>query len=74
MQITTCKKPTKSLNPFQRDISDLLFQRTLGMPDHTQLKQHDNTVASLDVQLHATNKQNSSTFPKKMPHYTSYGF
>ena len=32
-----------------RDIGDLLFQRTLGMLEHTQLKQHDNTVASLDV-------------------------
>ena len=35
-----------------RDISDLLFQRTLGMQDHVQLKQHDNTAASthlLDV-------------------------
>ena len=32
-----------------RDIGDLLFQRTLGMPDHTQLNRHDNTVASMDV-------------------------
>ena len=30
------------------DIDDLLFQRTC-MLEHTQLKQHDNTVASLDV-------------------------
>ena len=34
------------------------------MLEHTQLKQHDSTVASLDVQLHATDKQNSSTFPR----------
>ena len=33
------------------------------MLDHTQLKQHDNAVASLDQQLHATNKQNTSTIP-----------
>ena len=32
-----------------KDIGDLLFQRTLGMPDHTQLKRHDNTIASTDV-------------------------
>ena len=32
-----------------RDLTDLLFQGTLGMPDHTQLKWHDNTVVSLDV-------------------------
>ena len=31
------------------DISDLLFHRTLGMPNHTQLKQHENIVASPDV-------------------------
>ena len=52
-----------------RDISDL-FQITLGISHHTQLKRHDNNVASLDATgkdsldfLHATNKQNSSTFP-----------
>ena len=44
-----------------RDIGDLLLQRTLGMPDHTQLKQHDKTVAFINVKLHATNKQNNST-------------
>ena len=32
-----------------KDIGDLSLQRTLGMPDHTQLNQHDNTVASMDV-------------------------
>ena len=47
-----------------RDIGDLLFQRTLNMPDHTQLKRHDNTVASMDVYLHTTNKQNISTLPR----------
>ena len=31
------------------DIGDLLFQRTLNMLEHTQLKKHDNTVASIDV-------------------------
>ena len=31
------------------DIAGLLHQRTLGMRDHTQLKQHDNTLASMDV-------------------------
>ena len=40
-------------------VGDLLFQRTLGMQDHTQLKWHDNTVASIDVQLNATNEQNN---------------
>ena len=48
MQITTGKKSTKSLNPFQ-NIANVLFQRTLGMPDHTQLKEHDNTVAFMDA-------------------------
>ena len=32
-----------------KDIGDLLLQRTLSMPDHTQLKQHDNNVASMEV-------------------------
>ena len=32
-----------------RDISNLSFQRTLGMLDHTYLKQHDNAVASIGV-------------------------
>ena len=48
MQVNTYKKSTKSLN-LSRDIGDLLFQRNLGMLDHTALKQHDNTVISLDV-------------------------
>ena len=33
-----------------------LFQKTLGMPDPNQLKWHDNTVASIDVPILATNK------------------
>ena len=31
------------------------MHRTLGMPIHTQLKQHDNTAVSMDV--HGTDKQ-----------------
>ena len=34
------------------------------LPDHSQLKQQDNTVASMDVSLNATNKENSTTFPR----------
>ena len=34
------------------------------MLNHTLLKQHNNTVASLDVLLQAKNKQNSSTSPE----------
>ena len=33
------------------------------MEHHTQLKWHSNTIASTDVKLHATNKQNNSTLP-----------
>ena len=49
------------LNPttLSRDIADLLFQRTMGMPDmsgHTQEKLHDQTVASMDILLHAKSK------------------
>ena len=43
------QKINKITQPFPEDVSDLLFQTTLGMPDHTQLKRHDNTKASLDV-------------------------
>ena len=43
------QKINKNHSTISRDISDLLFQRTLGMPDHTQPKRHDNTEASLDV-------------------------
>ena len=55
MYITICKKSTNSLNP---------FQRTLDLLDHTQLKLHDYTVASMDVQLHAANKQNKPTYSR----------
>ena len=47
-----------------KDIGDLLFKRTLAMLDHTQLKRHDNNLASMDVQLHTTNKQNNATTPR----------
>ena len=43
------QKINKNHSTISRDISDLLFQRTLGMPDHTQPKRHDNTEASLNV-------------------------
>ena len=29
------------ITTISKDIGDLLLQRTLGMPDHTQLKRHD---------------------------------
>ena len=32
-----------------RDTGDLLFQKTLGMQDHIQLKRHHNSAASIDV-------------------------
>ena len=47
-------------------IGDLLLQRTLGKPDHTQVKEHDNTVAFMDVQLHATNQQNKHNPSQRM--------
>ena len=59
MQITTCKKSTKSLNP--QLASDLLHQRTLGMLDHTQLKLHDNTVTLINMQPYTTDKHKNST-------------
>ena len=43
------QKINKITQPFPEINNDLLFQRTLGMPDYIQLKQHDNNVASLDV-------------------------
>ena len=50
---TKCKelhaKNQQNFSTLSRDISDLLFQRILVMPDHTQLRGHDNTEASLDV-------------------------
>ena len=48
MQITICKNQQNHLS-LSKDIGDLLLQRTLGMPDNTQLKQHNNSVASMDV-------------------------
>ena len=39
-----------------RDVDNLLFQGTMGMPDmpdHTQEKLHGHTVASMDTLLHA---------------------
>ena len=49
------QKINRIIQLFSRDIGDFL-QRTLGMSDHIKLKQHDNTVACQDVQLHAANK------------------
>ena len=43
------QKIYKITQPFPEDVSDLLFQTALGMPDHNQLKRHDNTKAYLDV-------------------------
>ena len=48
MQITTSKNQ-QNHTTLSKDIGDLLLQRTLGMPDHTQAKWHDDTVASIDV-------------------------
>ena len=45
MQITACKNQ-QNHSTLSRDIGSSLFQRTLGMLDYTQLKQH-NTVASM---------------------------
>ena len=63
MQITACKKSTKSLNIFQR-YWWFVISENFGY--YNPLKWHDNTVASIDVYLHATNKQNNSTFPKNI--------
>ena len=49
MQVATGKKNQQNQSTMYRDIVDLLFQRPLGMLEHTQLNQHDHTVASLDV-------------------------
>ena len=43
------QKNQQNHSTLSRGISDLLFLRALDMPDQTQLKQHDSTVASLDV-------------------------
>ena len=47
MQITTSNQQIHTT--IFKDIGDLLLQRTLGKPDHTLLKQHDNNVASTNV-------------------------
>ena len=47
MQITTSNQQIHTT--IFKDIGDLLLQRTLGMPDHTLLKRHDNNVASTTV-------------------------
>ena len=51
--LTRCKqllaKNLQNHSTLSEDIGHLLFQRTLGMLDHTQLKQHDNSVASTYV-------------------------
>ena len=57
MQITNAKNQNHST--LFRYNGELLFQGTLGMPEHSQLKRHDNNVAFMDVQLHAINKQNN---------------
>ena len=48
MQVTTSKNQQNN-STLSKDNGDLLFQKTLGMPDHTQLKRHDNNVTSMDV-------------------------
>ena len=48
--IKKCIKKERSRNlNLSRDIGYLLFQRTLGMQSHAQLKWHDNTVASINA-------------------------
>ena len=48
MQIIPLKNQ-QNHSTLSKDIGYLLFQRTLGMPGYTQLKRHDNTVASMDM-------------------------
>ena len=53
------------LNPttLSRDIGNLLFQSTMsmpGMPEHTQEKLHAQTVAFMDILLHAKSKLSTS--------------
>ena len=40
---------------------EILIIYYLGKSYNTQLKLHDNAVVSMDLQLHAKNKQNNST-------------
>ena len=63
MQITKCKKNQHYHSNLSRDLGNVLFQITLGMQEHTHRKRHDNTVTSIDVYIHATNKQNNSITP-----------
>ena len=58
------QKNQENHSTLSTDIGDWLFHRTLGMQDHTQLKGHDSTVASIDVELQATNKQITQLFPE----------
>ena len=59
--IKKCIKKERSRNlNLSRDIGYLLFQRTLGMQSHAQLKWHDNTVASINAYLHPATKQITS--------------
>ena len=48
MQITACKNQ-QNQSTISKDIGDFLFYRALEKSDNNQLKQHDNTVASMDV-------------------------
>ena len=54
------KRVTISTTNFRKLIA-IRDSRWLKLRPDTQLKQHDNNVASLNVKLHATNKQNNST-------------
>ena len=47
--LVTMQKINKITKTFPEILAICLFQRTLGMQDHTQIKRHDNTVASIDV-------------------------
>ena len=54
---------TKSNIAFQRYWRYLLLRSTMGMPgmpDHTQEKIHDQTVAYMDILLHAKSKRSTS--------------
>ena len=53
---------TKSTT-LSRDIGNILFQSTMGMPampDHTQEKFYDQTTASMDILLHGKSKISTS--------------
>ena len=63
MQKTTQRKSQKPLNSFQR-YWQFIVSENFGHARSNQLKQHDDTVTSMDVYLHATNTQNNSTLPR----------